>query len=213
MPESLGHLPQVQTYTGALKDRLLFLWTTHQGLIFGLASGAVVRLIAPLLGHKAEDPAVVVVDETGQYAISLCSGHLGGADVLARCVAVALNGTAIVTGASAAAHLPSLDGLGTPFGWQRGTGDWNEVSAAVAREKAVLVEQDIGTELWKMGLPTEHPYHLKQILPRPTALAFELRPLHQQKRIHVLPSTGTLACCGWGLAASAARLKPRSSRG
>jgi cobalt-precorrin 5A hydrolase / precorrin-3B C17-methyltransferase len=50
VPESLGHLAQVQTYTGALKDRLPSLWTTHKGLIFGLASGAVVRLIAPLLG-------------------------------------------------------------------------------------------------------------------------------------------------------------------
>lgn len=158
VPESLGHLAQVQTYTGALKDHLPSLWTTHQGLIFGLASGAVVRLIAPLLGHKTEDPAVVVVDEAGQYAISLCSGHLGGADALARCVAVAINGTAIVTGAAAAAHLPSLDGLGTPFGWKRGDGDWNQVSAAVAHAKTVLVQQDAGTELWKMGLPTEHPY-------------------------------------------------------
>jgi cobalt-precorrin 5A hydrolase / precorrin-3B C17-methyltransferase len=158
VPESLGHLPQVQTYTGALKDRLPSLWTTHQGLIFGLASGAVVRLIAPLLGHKAEDPAVVVVDETGQYTISLCSGHLGGADALARCIAAALNGTAIVTGASTAAHLPSLDGLGTPFGWQRGNGEWNQVSATVAREKSVLVQQDAGTDLWARGLPREHPY-------------------------------------------------------
>jgi cobalt-precorrin 5A hydrolase / precorrin-3B C17-methyltransferase len=158
VPESLGHLAQVQTYTGTLKDGLPALWITHKGLIFGLASGAVVRLIAPLLGHKAEDPAVVVVDEAGQYAISLCSGHLGGADALARCVAVALNGTPIVTGASAAAHLPSLDGLGTPFGWKRGTGDWNQVSAAIAHAKPVLVQQDAGTELWRMSLPTEHPY-------------------------------------------------------
>ncbi|MEM0982246.1 MAG: precorrin-3B C(17)-methyltransferase, partial [Cyanobacteria bacterium P01_H01_bin.58] len=64
----------VQFYQGALRDTLAELWTSQDGLIFALATGAVVRLIAPLLSDKAKDPAVVVVDESGQFAISLCGG-------------------------------------------------------------------------------------------------------------------------------------------
>ncbi len=158
VPESLEHLEGVQTYSGALKYHVAALWSTHKGFIFCLASGAVVRLIAPLLGHKSEDPAVVVVDEAGQYAISLCSGHLGGADLLAQSIAISLNGTAILTGTSSTTQLPGLDCLGIPFGWHRGDGDWNRVSAVVAHAKSIWVQQDAGTDLWKTGLPPEHPY-------------------------------------------------------
>jgi len=54
------------------------------GLVFIMASGIVVRSIAPFLKNKAEDPAVVVMDEKGRYVISLLSGHLGGANNLAK---------------------------------------------------------------------------------------------------------------------------------
>ncbi|MGB8702786.1 MAG: precorrin-3B C(17)-methyltransferase [Thermosynechococcaceae cyanobacterium] len=160
VPAALGHLDRVQTYEGHLKDHLPTLWDNHQGLIFGLACGAVVRLIAPLLGHKSVDPAVVVVDEPGQYAISLCSGHLGGADILARTIATVLQGTPILTGASAAAQLPSLDNLGTPFGWRRGQGDWNRVSAVIAASKPVWVQQDAGSSIWQQTVGSDSPYEL-----------------------------------------------------
>src|SRR3989304_5967611 len=57
------------------------------GLVFIMASGIVVRSIAPFLKNKAEDPAVVVMDEKGRYVISLLSGHLGGANKLAKDIA------------------------------------------------------------------------------------------------------------------------------
>ena len=65
----------------------LSLWTENQfsfqeALIFIGATGICVRAIAPYLKSKAEDPAVVVMDEDGRYAISLLSGHLGGANDL-----------------------------------------------------------------------------------------------------------------------------------
>lgn len=55
----------------------------YEGLIYVAPCGIVVRAIAPLLEHKTTDPAVVVIDAGGRFAISLLSGHEGGANALA----------------------------------------------------------------------------------------------------------------------------------
>ena len=163
VPETLAALKAdypIQIYHGSLKDHIAELWPNQGGFVLGLALGAVVRLIAPHLKHKSVDPAVVVVDETGETVISVCSGHLGGADVLAQEVAIALNARPIITGATAAAQLPSLDCLGHLFNWQRGAGDWNRVSAMLAQQKPVGVYQEAGSDLWRHRLPEAHPYQI-----------------------------------------------------
>jgi cobalt-precorrin 5A hydrolase len=83
----------------------------YGGHVVLAATGIVVRAIAPLLKHKAVDPAVVVVDQAGRFAISLLSGHLGGANALARRVAQVLGGQAVITTATDSAGLPSLEML------------------------------------------------------------------------------------------------------
>jgi cobalt-precorrin 5A hydrolase len=80
-----------------------------EDLVCIMAAGIVVRGIAPYLKHKAKDPAVVVVDEAGRFAISLLSGHLGGANDLARKVAALLGGTPVITTATDVQGLPALD--------------------------------------------------------------------------------------------------------
>jgi Cobalamin synthesis G N-terminal/Cobalamin biosynthesis central region/haloacid dehalogenase-like hydrolase len=156
IPESLN-LP-ASSYTGSLKHHVAKLWQNHRALVFCLATGAVVRLIAPLLQHKSTDPAVVVVDEQGRFVISLCSGHQGGADNLARWIAGELGATPILTGAANGLGLPAVDMLGVPFGWRRGDGDWTGVSAAVSRFEEVQVIQDAGSTLWQNNLSSGHPF-------------------------------------------------------
>ncbi len=80
-----------------------------ENLVCIMAAGIVVRHLAPYLKGKAQDPAVVVVDEAGQFAISLLSGHLGGANELARRVARLLGATPVITTASDVHGLPALD--------------------------------------------------------------------------------------------------------
>ena len=79
------------------------------GHIFIAAAGIAVRCIAPLLTHKAVDAAVVVLDHKGEYVISLLSGHLGGANELARQVAAVTGGRAVITTATDTEGLPAVD--------------------------------------------------------------------------------------------------------
>ncbi|WP_013324368.1 precorrin-3B C(17)-methyltransferase [Gloeothece verrucosa] len=159
LPDSLTPFNNSQTYTISLKEHLATLWKTQRTLIFCLATGAVVRLIAPLLEDKSTDPAIIVIDQTGKWVISLCSGHTGGADRLAELIATELDATPIITGASANLGLPAIDILGLPFGWRKGEGDWTQVSAAIARQEKVQVIQEVGSTLWQDHLPENHPFY------------------------------------------------------
>jgi cobalt-precorrin 5A hydrolase / precorrin-3B C17-methyltransferase len=85
-------------------------WSSVDGFVLFCATGIAVRVVGPLLGEKASDPAVVCVDEAGRYAIPLCGGHAGAND-LARDVASLIGAEAIVTTATDARSLPALDGL------------------------------------------------------------------------------------------------------
>jgi cobalt-precorrin 5A hydrolase / precorrin-3B C17-methyltransferase len=84
-------------------------WNRGNQLIFIMATGIVVRTIAPLLESKQADPAVVVLDENGSYAISLTGGHIGGANELARKVAEVVGGKPVITTASDVSGLPAID--------------------------------------------------------------------------------------------------------
>lgn len=84
--------------------------------IFIMAAGIVVRMIAPLVKSKLSDPAVVVVDDHGRFAVSLLSGHLGGANELARNVAKHLKAIPVITTATDIDHVPAIDILAMEHG-------------------------------------------------------------------------------------------------
>ena len=83
----------------------------YASLIVIGATGVTVRVIAPVLQDKFTDPAVLVIDEKGQFVISLLSGHMGGANALATKIAELIGGQAVITTATDVNQLASLDVL------------------------------------------------------------------------------------------------------
>lgn len=75
-------------------------FSRYDALIFLMATGIVVRTVAPLLRGKLVDPAVLVLDERARHVISLLSGHVGGANMLTRQLALALGSDAVITTAT-----------------------------------------------------------------------------------------------------------------
>lgn len=89
-------------------------WTAEQfscadALVYVGATGIAVRAIAPHVRDKFSDPAVVSVDEAGRFAVPLLSGHVGGANELARAVAQVCGGQAVVSTATDVNELFAVD--------------------------------------------------------------------------------------------------------
>ena len=60
------------------------LFKDYQYILFIMATGIVVRVIAPYIVSKFSDPAIMVTDEKGENVISLLSGHMGGANEMTK---------------------------------------------------------------------------------------------------------------------------------
>jgi cobalt-precorrin 5A hydrolase len=80
-----------------IADLTAALFPVYRGLVYAAPAGVVVRAIAPLIRNKFDDPAVVVLDTGGRWAVSLLSGHEGGANALAIRVANILGAEPIIT--------------------------------------------------------------------------------------------------------------------
>lgn len=113
--------------------------------VFLAACGIAVRVIAPHLGDKTVDPAVVAMDDTGRFAVSLLSGHLGGANDLARTVAGLIGATPVVTTATDAAGAPAVELLARDLGLAVDNAPaTRRVNAALAAGEPVAVFDPLG---------------------------------------------------------------------
>ncbi len=95
-----GQVVLMHPFAANFKDVVRKVFYEYEALIFVMACGIVVRSIAPYLKNKQSDPAIVVVDEQGRFAISLISGHIGGANRLAGKVATIVGGVPVITTAT-----------------------------------------------------------------------------------------------------------------
>lgn len=113
--------------------------------VFVCACGIAVRAIAPHVHDKRTDPAVVCVDDAGRFAISLLSGHLGGANALTRDVAAALGAVPVVTTATDAAGAPAIEMLARDLGLPlENAHAARRVNAALAAGDPVAVFDPLG---------------------------------------------------------------------
>ena len=100
----------------SLADAVSRQFSTFEAHVFVMAAGIAVRMIAPHIGSKQTDPAVVVVDDAARFAISLLSGHLGGANTLTGLVAHFSGAAPVVTTATDNAGVPAVDMIAKQHG-------------------------------------------------------------------------------------------------
>ena len=137
-------------YEGKVGDEVPALFAAFDGIVAVLSLGAVVRLIAPHLKNKENDPAVLVVDEAGKFVIPVLSGHLGGANRLASHLAAALGATPVLTTASDARETIAVDLLGRELGWacEATHDEIVRCSAAMVNDEPVALVQEAGSKAW-----------------------------------------------------------------
>ena len=122
---------------GNLKALTAELFPAVEALIFVGACGIAVRAVAPHLVHKTVDPAVLVADEAGNFVVSLLSGHIGGANDLARRVAEAIGATPVITTATDVNRRFSADA------WAARRGLAIDDMAAAKRYSAEILKRDL----------------------------------------------------------------------
>lgn len=85
------------------------LFEEYQYIVFIMATGIVVRVIAPYINSKFSDPAILVSDEKGRNIISLLSGHMGGANEMTRYISGLIGANPVITTATDVNKKSSLD--------------------------------------------------------------------------------------------------------
>ena len=140
-------------YEGKVGAQVPALFAHFDGLIAIVSLGAVVRLIAPHLQDKENDPGVVVLDEAARWAIPVLSGHLGGANAIAAALQAAIGATPVLTTASDARGTLAVDLLGRELGWslEASHDELVRASAAMVNDEAVALVQEAGRRDWWPG--------------------------------------------------------------
>jgi cobalt-precorrin 5A hydrolase / precorrin-3B C17-methyltransferase len=136
-------LPYARIYDEPAAIAIPLAFAECDAIISFLAVGATVRIAAPLITGKYEDPGVVCVDEALRFAIPVLGGHAGGANVLARRVAGILGATAVITTAAEAAGSVGLDEFGADLGFVVEPGsDMAPVGAAILSGERVTLTME-----------------------------------------------------------------------
>ena len=140
------------------KEVLASDFSSIEAIVFIGALGICVRMIAPMVADKYTDPAVVCVDSVGRNAISVLSGHVGGANRLCEEVAHIIGARPVITTQSDNTGTWKLDVLGKCMGWETDATrtEMNQAIATLVNGKPVGLLLDIrdrGTDCLEADLP------------------------------------------------------------
>ncbi len=120
------------------------IFNKYETLVFVMATGIVIRGIAPLIKDKKTDPGVVVLDEKGNYAISLLSGHLGGANEATHEIANRLGAQAVITTSSDVNNKVAVDMIAKNNGMAISDMEaCKDITALLVNSKPVAIVGDI----------------------------------------------------------------------
>lgn len=153
-PSKLSRPGRVTWYDGPTPGMVERLFKEYDALVCVFSLGAVIRLIAPHLGDKKTDPAVIVIDDGAGFVISALSGHIGGANELARDIAGRLGAVPVITTAADVIGTIAVDLVGRDLGWAIEEGSpVTAVSAHMVNGEPIGVFQDAGSADWRARLP------------------------------------------------------------
>ena len=183
-------------------------WHDYDAFVFIGAMGICVRTIAPYIEDKHTDPAVVCVDSLGRNAVSVLSGHIGGANDLTHHIADLLGAHEVITTQSDNAGLWALDTLAERFNWAiASTDDMNQcIFAFVNRQPTALLMEicDEGTDYLEKTLPPHVTVvrSLEEVNPQRFRLVIIVSPYNLCApsgvlELHFVPM---IAALGFGLA-------------
>lgn len=146
----------------SLKPMMEEIFNGYDRLLFIMATGIVVRMIAPYVVHKSSDPAVVVMDEGAHHAISLLSGHLGGANEWTAEIAQIAGADPVITTATDVNGLPAPDVLARKLGLAVDDfTDLRHVNAAIVAGEPVRYYLDTSLSEFEMYREQAMAYGIK----------------------------------------------------
>lgn len=145
---------QVSWYEEPTGEKIASLFAGSGALVCIFSLGAVIRLVAPHMRDKKTDPAVVVIDDAKNFAISALSGHLGGANRLAEDIAKRIGATPVITTAADVNNTIAVDLLGRELGWRiQDDSTITKASAHMVNGDPIGAFQDAGSREWQQSLP------------------------------------------------------------
>ena len=139
----------VTGFSRGLAHFLASRWPQLQLLVAAMASGALIRSLAPLLRDKHQDPAVLLLDGSGCHLIPLLGSHGRHGDQLAMAMAAYRGGQAWRSGYSSGSGQLAPDCFGFSLGWQRGSGNWDGLVKAFAQRQPMALVQESGCTSWR----------------------------------------------------------------
>lgn len=145
-------IPQWRSSELPLKQWAGECFAKHLPILFVGACGIAVRAIAPYVQDKLTDSAVLVMDEKGEFVIPILSGHVGGANALAKRIAERVGAEAVLTTATDVEGLFSVDAFAVEHGLRIVNREGiRRVSAKLLRGETICIA-------WEPGIPGEEEF-------------------------------------------------------